>query len=242
MQPELTVMIGLGKTGLSCARYLVPRRKSVAVIDSRMIPPCIQELRSLFPHVPVYLDGTYEDVLDQANEIVVSPGVCIREPAIATQIARGIQPIGDIELFVREATAPIITITGSNGKSTVTTLVGEMAKTAGKRVVVGGNLGTPALELLSDNAELYVLELSSFQLETTYSLKAAAATILNISPDHLDRYDTYQDYIDAKLRIYTGCKVAVMNREDTFTFPSHSSTSISSVFSFGLSDPKVNEF
>lgn len=236
MSDELTVVVGLGKTGLSCVRHLVGQEKTVAVTDTRVIPPCIQELRSEFPQVPVYLDGIYENVLDKASEIVVSPGICVREPAIAKQQARGVNAIGDIELFVQAAKAPIIAITGSNGKSTVTTLVGEMAKAAGKKIVVGGNLGTPALELLDDDAELYVLELSSFQLETTRSLQAAAATVLNITPDHLDRYESYDDYIAAKLSIYKNSKAQIINRDDSQTFINNPT------ISFGASEPNENEF
>src|SRR3989338_1623422 len=146
---NLVVVVGLGKTGMSCVRYLVNHGHEVAVTDSRAIPPCIQELRSQFPKVMVMLDSLNEDLLQQASMLVVSPGICVREPAIAKQAARGIPIIGDIELFVRQITAPTAVITGSNGKSTVTTILGDMAKMAGKNVQVGGNLGIPALELIN---------------------------------------------------------------------------------------------
>ncbi len=142
-------------------------------------------------------------MLDGASQIVASPGVSLQEPFLMSAAVRGIPIIGDIELFVREAKAPIAAITGTNGKSTVTTLVGLMANAAGRRAIAGGNLGRPALELLDDPVpELYVLELSSFQLETTISLRAAAAAVLNVTPDHMDRYGTIEEYAAAKERIF----------------------------------------
>ncbi len=207
----MKVIIGLGKTGLSCIRYLLKKNADIAIVDNRINPPGLTELKNYFPNVPVYLGSFHENILSQADELIISPGVSLKEPAIAKQIKNGKPIIGDIELFARVARAPIIAITGSNGKSTVTTLVGEMAKCAGINVGVGGNLGTPALDLLTDpEPDLYVLELSSFQLETTYSLKTKAAVVLNISPDHMDRYENIEEYKAAKMRIYNGCEVAVM--------------------------------
>ncbi|MGL4206409.1 MAG: UDP-N-acetylmuramoyl-L-alanine--D-glutamate ligase, partial [Aeromonadaceae bacterium] len=149
-----------------------------------------------------------------------SPGIALATPALQVAARAGVEIIGDIELFVREAKAPIVAITGSNGKSTVTTLVGEMAAEAGLAVGVGGNIGTPALDLLLVPADLYVLELSSFQLETTHSLRAAAATLLNLSEDHMDRYEGMADYLAAKQKIYVGAQHIVCNRDDAATFPS----------------------
>lgn len=238
---NLVAVVGLGKTGMSCVRYLVAKGFDVAVTDSRTIPPCIQELRSQFPKVPVLVDGINETLLSEAGMLVVSPGISIQEPAILKQTQRGIPIIGDIELFAKAAKAPQVVITGSNGKSTVTTLVGEMATTAGMTVRVGGNLGTPALELIqSEEPDLYVLELSSFQLETTYSLQAAVAVNLNVSPDHLDRYNTYQDYIVAKQRIYKGCTVAIINRDDPASYAN--AVLPQKTISFGVSDPKAGEY
>lgn len=235
-----TIIIGLGKTGLSCVRYLTSKNKDVVIIDTRKNPPGLEELHVEFSDVPYYLGGLHEEVLAQAREIIISPGISLKEPAIAHQRQKGISVLGDIELFAREARAPIVAITGSNGKSTVTTLVGEMAKNAGLVVGVGGNLGTPALDLLAiPDVQLFVLELSSFQLETTYSLKASAAVVLNISPDHLDRYQNMEEYIAAKMHIYDGCKTAIINRDESFyvNFSRHSQA-----VSFGLSTPKENEF
>lgn len=241
----MKVIVGLGKTGYSCVRHLVKHNYNIAVVDSRKQPPMLQQLQTSFPDVPVYVGNFAEDILAQADELIVSPGVSVNEPSIAKLIKKGILAIGDIELFARSARTPIIAITGSNGKSTVTTLVNEMAKCAGLNVQVGGNLGTPALDLLDrSNPDLFVLELSSFQLETTYSLKAKVAVVLNISPDHLDRYKNMSEYISAKMRIYNGCKIAVINRmeqtckEQACLFPTNE---LKYLF-FGADKPRRNEF
>ena len=208
------LIVGLGKTGLSCARYFAARGIPAAVIDSRAQPPGLAALRAELPDTALFLGGFDGRIFQAASELVVSPGVSLQEPAICAARARGIPVIGDIELFAREAAAPVAAITGSNGKSTVTTLLWEMAAAAGRKVRVGGNLGEPALALLDPAAELYVLELSSFQLETTHSLRAAAAVVLNLSPDHLDRHGSLEDYAAAKARIYTGAAHRIFNRDD----------------------------
>lgn len=210
-----TVIVGLGKTGLSCARYLRRMGVDLLVVDSRTEPPGLDALRHEMPDVQ-FVPGAFDGaMLSQAEMLVVSPGVAIEQPAIAAAMANGVPAIGDIELFARAARAPVVAITGSNGKSTVTTLVYEMARAAGRNVRVGGNLGTPALELLDEQEpDLYVLELSSFQLETTSSLKAAAATVLNISQDHLDRYRDMHAYIEAKRRIFIGARTWLINIDD----------------------------
>lgn len=210
-----SIVVGLGRTGLSCARYLQSRGLSFAVTDNRASPPESAALRQLAPDVELRFGAFDDSLLDGASQIVASPGVSLREPFLVKAAERGIPIVGDIELFVREAKAPIAAITGTNGKSTVTTLVGLMANAAGRRAIAGGNLGRPALELLNDPVpELYVLELSSFQLETTLSLRAAAATVLNVTPDHMDRYETVEEYAAAKERIYRGCDAAIVNMDD----------------------------
>jgi len=218
-----TVVVGLGKSGLSAARALAALGASVAVTDSRRDPPGLAALRAEFPELPCHLGGFDPALLAKAARLLVSPGVAVATPAIAQAAARGIPVWGDIELLVRLARTPIAAITGSNGKSTVTTLLGEMARLAGLRAAVGGNLGTPALELWSAEQQnpdpakpldVYVLELSSFQLETTHSLNARVATVLNISPDHMDRYATLDHYIAAKRRIFRGDGTMVINGDD----------------------------
>ncbi|MDX1456976.1 MAG: UDP-N-acetylmuramoyl-L-alanine--D-glutamate ligase [Marinobacter sp.] len=214
-----TLVVGLGKTGLSCVRFLRAQGREIAVADSRTSPPGLNELQANWPDVPVYLGDFDAEVFGRFNELVVSPGISIAEPAIQYAAQQGASIRGDIDLFSEAATAPIVAITGSNGKTTVTTLVGEMAKVAGIRVAVGGNIGTPALDLLDEDVELYVLELSSFQLETTEELGALAATVLNVSDDHMDRYESKMDYFQAKQRIYRGCQNAIVNLDDALSTP-----------------------
>jgi UDP-N-acetylmuramoylalanine--D-glutamate ligase len=205
----------LGRTGLSCARHLQSRNISFAVTDSRAAPPELAALKALAPDADVSQGLFDEALLEGASEIVASPGVSLSEPFLVAATRRGLPIIGDIELFVREARAPIAAITGTNGKSTVTTLVALMGQAAGKRVLAGGNLGRPALDLLAEpTPEFYVLELSSFQLDTTHSLRAAAATVLNVTPDHMDRYRTLQAYAQSKAHIFDRCDAAIVNLDD----------------------------
>lgn len=211
------VILGLGLTGLSCVDFFLAQGVIPRVMDTRVSPAGLERLPE---NVERYTGGINNDWLMNADLIVASPGIALAHPALSEASAAGIEIVGDIELFCREAQAPIVAITGSNGKSTVTTLVGEMAKAAGWQVGVGGNIGLPALTLLKDPAQLYVLELSSFQLETTWSLKAAAATILNVTEDHMDRYPLgMQQYRAAKLRIYEKASVCVVNADDGLTMP-----------------------
>ena len=210
-----TLIVGLGTTGLSVARHLLARGEPFRVADSRAQPPGREELARLAPGVAVHAGPFDARVFAAARRLVVSPGVSVREPAVAAARAAGAEILGDIELFARTASAPVVAITGSNGKSTVTALVGEMARAAGIRVGVGGNIGTPALDLITEPAPaLYVLELSSFQLETTESLAPAAAAVLNVSADHLDRYGDLEGYAAAKARILSRAATAVINRDD----------------------------
>jgi len=214
-QGRRALVVGLGRTGVSAARFLTARGWSVAVTDSRAEPPGLEALRATVPDAAVFVGGFSTTALEHADEVVLSPGVALSDPFVRAAAAKGLPIVGDIELFARVTTAPVIGITGSNGKSTVTTLVGQMAERAGRRVKIGGNLGTPALDLLEGPApELFVLELSSFQLECTRSLRAVAATVLNVSPDHMDRYASLAEYAAAKARVYAGCEVAVLNRAD----------------------------
>ena len=211
------VIIGLGLTGLSCVDFFLAQGVTPRVMDTRVSPPGLDKLPG---QVERHLGGINGDWLLAADLIVASPGVALAHPILSEAVEAGIEIVGDIELFCREAQAPIVAITGSNGKSTVTTLVGEMAKAAGWQVGVGGNIGLPALSLLQSPAQLYVLELSSFQLETTHSLKAAAATILNVSEDHMDRYPLgMQQYRAAKLRVYENAQVCIVNADDALTMP-----------------------
>ncbi|HEY3986111.1 UDP-N-acetylmuramoyl-L-alanine--D-glutamate ligase [Cedecea sp.] len=216
-QGKQVVIIGLGLTGLSCVDFFLARGVTPRVMDTRVSPPGLDKLPE---NVERHTGSLNEDWLLAADLIIASPGVALATPALSAAADAGVEIIGDIELFCREAQAPVVAITGSNGKSTVTTLVGEMAKAAGVNVGVGGNIGLPALMLLDKGHELYVLELSSFQLETTHSLKAAAATVLNVTEDHMDRYPFgIQQYRAAKLSIYENAKVCVVNADDALTMP-----------------------
>lgn len=211
------VIIGLGLTGLSCVDFFLAQGVTPRVMDTRVSPPGLDKLPG---QVERHLGGINGDWLLAADLIVASPGVALAHPILSEAVEAGIEIVGDIELFCREAQAPIVAITGSNGKSTVTTLVGEMAKAAGWQVGVGGNIGLPALSLLQSPAQLYVLELSSFQLETTQSLKAAAATVLNVTEDHMDRYPLgMQQYRAAKLRVYENAQICIVNADDALTMP-----------------------
>jgi UDP-N-acetylmuramoylalanine--D-glutamate ligase len=239
-QPR-TLVVGLGATGLSCARFLARQGVEVAVTDSREQPPAVAAIRTELPDVALFLGGFDAEIFARAERIVVSPGVPLKHPLIADARRRGVEVVGDIELFARSVEAPVIGITGSNGKSTVTTLVGEMARQAGRQVRVGGNLGTPALDLVGEGEpQLYVLELSSFQLETVTSLHCLAATVLNISADHLDRYASFDEYARAKQRIYAGAQVQVINRDDVLA--AALAVQAAPRVSFGLSEPEGENF
>jgi len=211
-----TLVVGLGETGLSVARYLSDRGVPVAIVDSREQPPALARSRAELPaDVALFLGGFHRDAFERAEQIVISPGVSMHEPEIAAAVARQVPVIGDIELFAQAARAPVIAVTGSNGKSTVVTLLSAMARRAGLEVRTGGNIGTPALDLITaEEPDLYVLELSSFQLETLHSLQPQAAVVLNISDDHLDRYRDLQEYAAAKQAVYAHAGLQVVNLDD----------------------------
>lgn len=224
-QNQTITIIGLGTTGLSCVDFFTDKGAKVRVIDTRPNPAGADKLAA---DIPLHKGSLNREWLLSSDLIVISPGLALATPKIQEAIHAGVEVVGDIELFCREATAPIIAITGANGKSTVTTLTTEMAKQAGLKVGMGGNIGVPALSLLKGDYELYVLELSSFQLETTYSLKAKSATILNISEDHMDRYEnTLALYRQAKLRIYHNAENVIVNGEDKLTYPDENVQAVS---------------
>ena len=213
------IVVGLGKTGLSCFRYLSNQGLNVAITDSRDTPPELPRLESEFGSAPIYLGQINEEALLASDQIILSPGVSLNNKSIKLSIEHNIPVFGDIELFSQKAQAPIIAVSGSNGKSTVTTMVVEMTRSAGLKTYVGGNIGVPALDLLDETIpDLYVLELSSFQLETTFSLNAHASVVLNISPDHMDRYSSFHDYADVKKRIYLGQGSMVINKDEKYSY------------------------
>ncbi len=211
-----TVVVGLGASGLASVRHLRALGRRVTVMDTRPNPPHAEQVRREYPEVALQLGALDAATLAGAEEIVLSPGVDPRLPALREAGRQGRPVIGEIELFAREVTAPVIGITGSNGKSTVTRMLAAMAAAAHVPAATGGNLGPPALTLLAQqpDAPLYILELSSFQLESTRSLAPLAAAVLNLSPDHLDRYAGMSDYAAAKARILRGAQTAVLNADD----------------------------
>jgi len=227
-------VIGFGLTGESVIRYLRDSTTELIAMDTRSLAPDKQALNDRFPGVRLVTGGLDEHTLKSADMVVVSPGVSVAELGLRERIGPQTELVGDIELFVRHALAPIIAITGSNGKSTVATLVTQMINAAGQHALLGGNIGVPALDLFSEPCpDVYVLELSSFQLETTKSLEADVAVVLNLSEDHLDRYASYQDYVDAKLGIYRNARSEIINRDE----PGAPQITVATSMSFGLSRP-----
>ncbi len=236
------LVVGLGVTGLSVIKFLQKNHIEVAVIDSRETPPCLEIVEESFRDIAVFTGGFDHAVFQAATHIIVSPGISLDEEEIQAAAEQGIPVFGDIDVFAVCVDAPVAAITGSNGKSTVTTLLSEMAKKAGWDVRAGGNLGVPALDLLSAKpADLYVLELSSFQLERTSQLKANVAALLNLSDDHMDRYHNVAAYYEAKERIFFGDGVAVLNRQEDFvrSLPLPSGRKVTT---FGLNQPKLDEY
>ena len=252
LRNKKVLVLGLGDTGLSAARWLKRKGANVRIADSRAVPPQADRLRTELPDVEL-LTGAFNDALFQDIDLIVSsPGVPLSEPAVAGAQARGVPIIGDVELFAHalaHSKTKVLAITGSNGKSTVTSMVGAMCHAAGLNTVVAGNIGLPVLDALTQAEQevqagkaapdVYVLELSSFQLETTHTLNAAAATVLNVSEDHLDRYHGMAQYAAAKARIFQGDGVQILNREDGLSFamarPDHA------VFTFGLNAPQSDK-
>ncbi|NCX93480.1 MAG: UDP-N-acetylmuramoyl-L-alanine--D-glutamate ligase [Gammaproteobacteria bacterium] len=215
---KYVLVVGLGMTGCSALRFFTEQKIPVIGFDTRMVLPAMDQIEEKWPEVPIYLKNIPEDVLEVVSELVVSPGVPLNTPIIQQAKARGIPVIGDIEVFARSTEVPIIAITGSNGKSTVTTLVTKMLNAMGKKAVLAGNIGIPVLDLFQgeDCPDYVVLELSSFQLELTYSLMPEVAAMLNISPDHLDRHGTFTAYQAAKERIFRGAKKMVLHRQTQY--------------------------
>lgn len=209
------LIVGMGLTGASVVRFLVSEGARITAADSRVAPPALEQVNNEYPEIAVHAGSLPATLLTGIDELIVSPGVDLREPLLVAARDKGLAIHGDVEWFARRAQAPVVAITGSNGKSTVTALLADMARASGVNVAVGGNFGTPALDLLDPDVEMYVLELSSFQLELTESLQARAACVLNVSPDHIDRHGSLAHYAALKARIYKNSDVAVVNRDDS---------------------------
>jgi UDP-N-acetylmuramoylalanine--D-glutamate ligase len=243
MQAQATgpvLVLGMGGTGAACARYLAARGTTAVFADTRSAPPGLAAIRTAMPAAEIHAGQIPQNLPPRIRQVVVSPGVDLHLPLLADARQRGVPVLSDIDLFIREARAPIVAITGSNGKSTVTSMLGGMLAAAGLRVGVGGNLGTPALDLLDPAQQFYVLELSSFQLERSQLIEAAAAVLLNVSPDHLDLHGDMVAYTAAKARVYAHCRIAVLNRDEpalATLVPAGTP-----VIRFGLGTPGEGEF
>ena len=232
-------VVGLGATGLSIARYLRRSGTDAIFVDTRIEPPGIDELNEFWPDAKVALGNVKLPMI--ADRVITSPGIADSDPFLKSARKANLEIVSDIELFAREAQAPFVAITGSNGKSTVTTLLFHMCRAAGRNVLAGGNLGEPALDLLEQNVpDLYVLELSSFQLQRTESLPAAIAVLLNVSPDHLDWHRDEAEYRQSKYRVYREAEAAVVNRADPES--ARHVKQINNVISFGLDEPKEGDY
>ncbi len=213
-------VLGLGVTGCSVARWWRSQGCPFIALDTRPeMADSLTARQAAGPDTPLYFGDLDPALVEGLTELVVSPGIALDHPLVAHAAANGVRILGDIDLFVASATAPVVGITGSNGKSTVTALLAAMIEGCGKRVAAGGNLGTPALDLLETDPDFFVLELSSFQLERSEPLNLAAATVLNISADHLDRHGSLPQYHQAKHRIFRGASAVVANRSDPLTLP-----------------------
>lgn len=242
LKDKRVLVLGLGETGLSALRWLNRQGARLSVADTRENPPGLDTLKTELPEVTIHTGVFKAEVFEAAELIVASPGVALSEPEIQAAIAKGKTVVGDVELFAqyRDPNAKVIAITGANGKTTVTTLVGEMCKAAGLNTIVAGNIGLAVLDTLSmPTPDVYVLELSSFQLETTSSLQIDAATMLNLSEDHMDRYISMQDYAIAKARIFYNAKLQVLNRDDAWSMMM--ARSKLSQVTFGLSEPQDSD-
>lgn len=220
LKDKKVLVLGLGETGLSSLRWLAAQGAHLSVADTRENPPGLDALKAELPQVSIHTGAFKAANFADVDLIVASPGLSLREPEIQAAVQRGASVVGDVELFAqyRIPSAKVIAITGSNGKTTVTTLVGEICKAAGLKAIVAGNVGLPVLDaLMMATPDVYVLELSSFQLETTSNLQIDAATMLNLSEDHMDRYASFQDYAIAKARIFYNAKLQVLNRDDAWS-------------------------
>ena len=236
---EKDLVLGLGATGLSVARYLQRAERDAVFLDSREEPPGVQELEELWPEADRKLGGV--ELPANVGRVIVSPGIADNDPLVEAARDAGLEVISDVELFAREAKAPFVGVTGSNGKSTVTTLLYHMCRASGHSALAGGNLGVPALDLLvEEEPDFYVLELSSFQLQRTQKLPAKVAVLLNVTPDHLDWHASEEEYRESKYRVFRDAESAVINREDGEA--AERTKHIDRVISFGLDAPEDGHY
>ncbi|WP_394172671.1 UDP-N-acetylmuramoyl-L-alanine--D-glutamate ligase [Thalassotalea litorea] len=232
-------VLGLGATGMSCARFLDRHQIPFTVIDSRACVAGVAQTNALKHCLGVHLGGWEQEVIANSEVIIASPGVDIQQAAIRDVVNANTHVIGDVELFVRVNDKPLVALTGSNGKSTVVSLIAHLAETCGVNSLLAGNIGQPVLDIIDDDANLIILELSSFQLETMSTMDAEVGGILNICDDHLDRHKTLDNYQAIKQRIYGMSKSHVFNRQDSLTLPPHSGDKS---VSFGVDKPQKGQF
>jgi len=236
------LVLGLGDTGLSSVRWLARRGARLRAADTRAAPPALRAVRDEYPEVRVALGAFDTALLEGVDAVVASPGIALREPILAAAVARGVEVVGDVEIFAREVRrsrkARVLGVTGTNGKSTVTALAERMCKAALRRSIAVGNIGMPVLDALdasdADRIEVFVVELSSYQLETTSSLELDAAAVLNVTQDHLDRYASMQEYAAAKARIFMHCGTRVVNRDDVLSLAMARGHDAVSTFGLGV--------
>ncbi|QDP00343.1 UDP-N-acetylmuramoyl-L-alanine--D-glutamate ligase [Thalassotalea sp. PS06] len=239
LQDKRITILGLGATGMSCARYLERQQIPFAVMDSRSCVPAFAEVNALEQCQGVHLGGWDSDVIASSDVIIASPGVDVQQPQIHDAVAASAELIGDVELFIRVNNKPVVALTGSNGKSTVVSLIAHLAKACNINSILAGNIGVPVLDTVDDSADIVILELSSFQLEIMSSMRAEVGGILNICDDHLDRHKTMTNYQAIKQRIYGMSKSFVFNREDVLTYPENAKAQ---AISFGLQQGKTGHF
>jgi UDP-N-acetylmuramoylalanine--D-glutamate ligase len=236
---DTDLVVGLGATGLSIARYLRRHDANAIFYDSRKEPPGLEELEELFPDAELRLGD--ESLPKGVARVIASPGIPDSHALLKKARKKKLEIVSDIELFARESQKPFVAVTGSNGKSTVTTLLYHMCRAAGRETLAGGNLGEPALDLLAEEApDVYVLELSSFQLQRTLDLPAQVALLLNVSPDHLDWHADEDEYRAAKYRVYDQAAAAVVNRADETAM--ERAARCGRVVTFGLDAPDADNF
>ncbi|MBX2878494.1 MAG: UDP-N-acetylmuramoyl-L-alanine--D-glutamate ligase [Granulosicoccus sp.] len=235
------LVVGLGKTGCSVCKFLFQQQIAFDAVDNREKPPVMGDAAQYLSDAQIF-DSFSETLFCGYDVLVVSPGVALSTPAIQAAIEKGVKVIGDVELFARTVNAPVIAVTGSNGKSTVVAWLDSVLRQTSLNAVLCGNIGEPVLSSLDENADVYVVELSSFQLETTYSLKTLSASVLNISEDHMDRYENLEHYASVKRRIYQECENPVVNADDSLTWPAEPIAGQANVVRFSTAAPTGSDF
>jgi UDP-N-acetylmuramoylalanine--D-glutamate ligase len=244
MQTNTSLVLGAGSTGLSCLRYLDSKGLPARLYDDAVSEKKLGSIKAISSDISVFdRKSNQEEIFDKVQRVLVSPGIPLSHPIVELAKNKALELIGDVELFARDNDKPVLAVTGSNAKSTVVTLVHAMLEEDGRSAALAGNIGKPVLEaLLQNKYEIYVLELSSFQLDSIKSLKTKVSCVLNVSPDHMDRYDSFEAYADSKRSIYHLAEVVVFNRDDQMTEADKFKSDDAEVLSFGLSVPVEKQY